>query len=74
MSSFLYMKTDELTKFIDDIDNEVVDVTVPTRYLIKRENGRSFSSILFHQVPKTKIIGFTNPIFSKNKLPYLLIR
>ena len=75
INNFLYMKVDLLYQFIEEIDNEVFDVTVPTRYLIKSDPNLSYSSILFHQVPKTRIMGFTNPIFSSNKeKPYILIK
>ena len=74
MNNFLYMKVAELENYIDDIDNEVVDVTIPTRYLIKRDPNLSYSSILFHHIPKTKMIGYVNPIFSSDSKPYLLIK
>ena len=74
MNNFLYMKTEELANYLNDIDNEVFDVTVPVRYMIKKDTKLNFSSILFYQIPKTKIIGFVNPIYSKVKMPYLLIR
>lgn len=74
MNNFLYMKIDDLKLFIKDIENEVFDVTIPTRYLIKNDSNNNFSSILFYQIPKTKILGFVNPIYSKNKIPHMLIR
>ncbi len=75
INNFLYMKVDLLYPFIEDIDNEVFNVTIPTRYLIKNDPNLSYSSILFHQVPKTRIMGYTNPIFSSNKKkPYILIK
>jgi hypothetical protein len=74
LNNFLYIKRDELKAFVTDIENEIFDVTVPTRYLIKRDPKKCFSSILFHHIPKTKIIGYTNPIYTSEKKPYLLLR
>jgi hypothetical protein len=62
-----------LQGIILDVENEVVDVTIPVKYMIKREDKNSISSIFFHQVPKTKIVGFINPIFKSDKEPWLLI-
>lgn len=57
-----------------NIDNEVIDVTTPVRYLIKKDDKSSYSSIFMHQAPKTKVIGFINPIFKSDKTSYLLIK
>jgi hypothetical protein len=62
-----------IEKIVSNYDNEIVNVTIPVRYLIKSGDKNNFSSIFFHQVPKTKIIGFINPIFKTNKEPCLLI-
>lgn len=67
------MLDEYLQGIILDIENEVVDVTIPLKYMIKREDKNSISSIFFHQVPKTKIVGFINPIFKSDKEPWLLI-
>jgi hypothetical protein len=60
--------------FANQVDNEVVDVTIPVRFLIKHEEEDTYASILFYQIPKTKILGFINPIFSSDKHCHLLIR
>ena len=62
-----------LEAIVSNYDNEIVNVTIPVRYLIKTGDKNKFSSIFFHQVPKTKIIGFINPIFKNKKEPSLLI-
>lgn len=57
-----------------NIQNEILDVTIPVRYLIKKDEKNAYSSIFFHQVPKTKIIGFINPIYKSDKTPSLLMK
>ena len=69
------MNDEELINYCDNEENEVYDVTIPVRYLLKRESKNTYSSILFYQIPKTQILGFTNPIYKKiSKKPSILIK
>jgi len=75
MSSINLMTKEELDIFCSDEENEVYDVTIPVQYLLKRESKNTYSSIFFYQVPKTQILGFTNPVFKKtSKKPSLLLK
>jgi hypothetical protein len=75
LKEILQEKPDELNNSIlHNIENEVIDVTTPVRFLIQRDEKITYASILFHHVPKTKIIGFINPIFKNDKTPSMLIK
>jgi len=69
------MSKKELDIYCNNYENEIFEVTIPVQYLLKRDQGKTFSSIFFYQIPKTQILGFTNPIFKKtSKKPSLLIK
>ena len=74
MNNFLYIKPEEFRIYLNNLENEVFDVTIPVRYLIKKDNKTDYSSVLFLHIPKTKIIGFTNPIYKSKVPPCILIR
>lgn len=65
-------KEEYLRKFTQNVDYEVLDVTIPLKYQIRSNENESFLRI--YQTPKTKILGFVNPIFSSTKPPKLLIK
>lgn len=77
LNEFSLVEKDRLKDFLDGyikrFENEIINVSVPVRYLIKRDEKTSISSILFHQIPKTKIVGFINPLLKPDKEPRLMI-
>ena len=56
-----------------DIDNEIVDVTLPIRNKISCKEGNTLSFISFREKSISKIFGFYNPIFKSEEIPYILI-
>jgi len=57
----------------DNIDNEIIDVTLAVRDKISSNGQNSYSSILFRQSTKTSVFGFYNPIYKTEEKPYFLI-
>ena len=53
MNEFHLIEKSRVQEFLDnlvrDVDNEVVDVTVPVKYMIKRDDKTSISSIFFNE-------------------------
>jgi hypothetical protein len=63
-----------IQEICNDVESEIIDVTIPIRYLIKQEENSLFSTVFLYQAPKTKVIGFINPIFKSDRQPCLLIK
>lgn len=57
----------------ENIENEILDVTLPVRNKISCTSLNCFSSILFSEKTKTQIFGFYNPIFKSDDIPSILI-
>lgn len=57
----------------DNIENEIVDVTMPVRNKISSNTVNTYSSVLFRELTKTSVFGFYNPIFKSEDMPYLMI-
>jgi hypothetical protein len=63
-----------LSQYVKNIDNQVIEVTIPVKNLIIKDEKSSVSKILFYQNKKTKIAGFINPIYESDEEAYLLIK
>lgn len=57
----------------DNIENEIIDVTLPVRNKISSSVNNTYSSVFFREPTKASVFGFYNPIFKSEEIPYLLI-
>lgn len=57
----------------DNIENEIINVTLPVRNKISSNAQNVYSSVFFREPTKTSVFGFYNPIFKNEDMPYILI-
>jgi len=57
----------------DNVENEILDVTLPVRNKISSNSQNLYSSVFFREATKTSVFGFYNPIFKSDEIPYILI-
>ncbi len=57
----------------NNIENEIIDVTLPVRNKISSNIDNTYSSIFFRESTKASVFGFYNPIFKSEDIPYILI-
>lgn len=57
----------------ENIENEIIDVTLPVRNKISSNAQNTYSSVFFREPTKTCVFGFYNPIFKTEDMTYILI-